>query len=494
MSIITTIKKYFASIGNMATMPTDKVSATTTITNNLVGYLQGLSDFNSLSEDEIYEQLYVWEPEIGGGIDRISTMVGESFKYFFLHGGSALESVEQEMVDEANSMSETVNIRHNFEVFSELLIMHGNYYIEHSDDLTLNILPNKHITILDKLERLTKPSISGEPDDVITAENYLCLYEGTQSQRIIKKDNFVHVKYKSTPVFCKDNKGRVTYGVYSPSPLHRVILPVWWKRQTMITDILWRLRNVPREHHKISADMFSLDKYAGDLTTKRTAANTDANTFLLNYVKGINTLMPDQGYATLDTVDISMIENSNSNYMQTNELIKQINEQIWGALNLPKSMVAGESHSSYASELVISNYVAQKVLQIGNRIKPMVLENVRKRLLLINSSYPTDKLDIKLDLNIAATELETYRQAAIMATLPFTETEIRESMGYSALRDDQIDDLFYTKQQSANSPFGTGNTTDNTNTNLKYPQTPSSDIQHSTDRGQSKYRNIERGV
>jgi len=125
---------------------------------------------------------------------------------------------------------------------------------------------------------------------------------------------------------------------------------------------------------------------------------------------------------------------------------------------------------------------------MGNRIKPVILENMKKRLLLIDPTYPVDKLDIKLELNIAATELETYRQAAIMAELPFTETEIRESMGYKALRKDQQSELFYTKKQSTKS----SNT--KTNDRLSYPQTPASNIQHNTDSGQNDYRRIERGL
>lgn len=522
MPVVERIKKIFSSM-SMVTKPSDKVAATTTITNNLVGYLMGLSDFDNMNEDEIYEQLYIWEPEIGGAVDRISTMVGESFKYFHIKNPgtsnpeavqnavdgppdgvalgtidtpatstptgtptSAESELEAQMVIDANKLYDSINIRQFAEVFSEILEIHGNLYLEPGKDFTLNILPNKYVTIIDRRDRIGGGQKN--QNDFITQEKMLVLYEGqTDSERIIPEGKFIHVKYKSTPVFISDNKGRTTYGVYSPSPLHRVIIPLWWKRQTMITDILWRLRNVPREHHAISAEMFALDNYVGDLPTKRAAASADAKAFLAEYVKGINTLMPDQGYATLDTVDISMIENRGSNYMQTNELITQINEQVWSALNLPKSMSTGESHSSYASELVISNYTSQKVIQMAERIKPIILQNVRQRLLAINPNYPVDLLDIKVELNIATTELETYRKIALMVqTGLFTKNEIREVGGYGPLRKDQEADL---ATQPVNNS-ATSIPTNGVNTEGRYPQTPQSDVQHSRDSSESSYRSI----
>ena len=31
----------------------------------------------------------------------------------------------------------------------------------------------------------------------------------------------------------------------------------------MIIDLLWRWSNVPREHHKLSSELFTLDKFEG---------------------------------------------------------------------------------------------------------------------------------------------------------------------------------------------------------------------------------------
>lgn len=483
--IIDNTKKFFASLSSGASTPTDKVSASKTITNDLLGYLLGLSDFSNMDEDEIYEQLYIWEPEIGGAIDRMSTMVGESYKYPYIKdAGDSIDDIEEKMIKDAIKISDEVDVRHYFEIFSEILEMHGNLYLEVKDDMSFEILPNKFVTLIDDRDRLINKAGTTYADNIITKANFLVLYEGMTGQKILGKDKFIHIKYKNTPIFVTDSRGRSTYGIYSSSPLHRTILPVWWKRQTMIIDIMWRFRNVPREHHKISAEMFSLDKYVGDMTTRRTSAMADAKTFLDNYVDTIKNQMPDQGYATLDTVSIDVIDNGTAKYMQPNELIDQTNNQIWAALNMPKSMISGESTSSYASELVIANYVTQKVNQLTNKIKPVILKVLRARLKRLNSSYPVDKLDLKMELSIASTELEVFREMAIMADVGvFTESEIREKGKYKPLREDQRDGLVV----KGISPSSTEVPKQGVS-----PETPQSNAQHSTDSGEYAYRKPER--
>lgn len=486
MGLLDSVRKVFSSISIGATKPTDKVSATKTITNELLGYLLGLSDFSNLDEDEIYEQLYIWEPEIGGAIDRLSTLVGESYKYCYIKdSGDTMEDIEKEMVETANRIADDIDVRHYFEIFSEMLEIHGDLFLEPDKSKTsLSILPNKYVTLIDDKKRLTSIIGTTTPDQIMTQENYLVLYEGMSGTRILDKSTYIHVKYKDTPVFSVDPRGRTTYGMYCPSPLHRVILPIWWKRQTMIIDIMWRLKNVPREHHMISADMFSLDKYSGDMLKRRTDALADAKSYLDTYVETIKSQMPDQGYATLDTTKIEMIENSNSNYMQTNELISQINDQVWAALNMPKSMILGESRGTYASELVIANYVTQKINQLAHKIKPVIRDIIRTRVRAINPSYPVEKLDIKIELEITATDLEVFRQMAIMAELGvFTESEIREKARYKPLRDDQKDSIV-DKSMSSISKQTMGS--------ISSPETPQSSVQHATDKGQNSYRKTER--
>lgn len=493
MSVIDTVrnvvmgKKTFAALSTNASTPTDKTNATKELTSDLIGYILGLTAFNDMGEEEIYEQLYIWESEIGGSIDRMSTMVGDSFQYCFVKDdetGSASSAIAKKMLKDANKIAEEIDVRNHAEMFADIINLHGNLFLE-DKGISVDILPNKYVTLIDTLDRLKGTVGKDLPTSIIMRANYLVLYESDPGQKILPKDKFIHIKYKSTPLFISDNSGRSTYSIYSPSPLHRVVLPVWWKRQTMVIDILWRMMNVPREHHAINAEMFSLDKYGGTMPQRRLAAQTDAQTFTDAYALSIKNKMPDQAYVSLDTVDIKRLETGSSGYMQTNELIDQINQQIWTALNMPKSMITGESTSSYASELVIANYTTQKVQQIAFKIKPVILGILRKRLSMINPAYPVDLLDYQIDLDLGISELEMFRQMAIMAELgTFTDDEIREVAKYKPLTEEQRKHIIKQnkiKQDMMSPPVN----------KIPSPETAQSSVQHST-KGESAYRNKER--
>ena len=473
MNPVNTLKTWFASLSTGSYTSNDKVAATKSITTKLAQYLIDLSKFDSLDDSEIYEQFYVWEPEVGGAIDRFSTLVGESFKGFVLKDGVTKEGTEEMLMD-ANDMAEDLDLRQYFEMFAEIILVHGNLYLEKTKDFAIKIIPNNAVTLLDRMDRIG--NISSDVTDVITEANYLVINEGLDKQRVLSKDKFVHVKYKSTPVYYNDIKGRRTYGVYAASPLHRVVISIWWKRLSMIIDILWRYRNVPREHHSINGELFSLDKYAGDTNARRTASRADATTFIDQYIAALDTQVPDQGYVTTDAVKISMVENKNMSYVQTNELLKQINEQIWIVMHMPKSMVVGESHSSYASELVVSNYVENKVIQVAARVRGVILQNIRERLLAINPSYPVKKLDLATEIELAATRLESSRQFAIMVDSGlFTKDELRNFQGYPPLMADQVT---YSKDQAPGATSIPGNVN-------PYPDTPESEQAHPTDTGKA---------
>jgi hypothetical protein len=271
--------------------------------------------------------------------------------------------------------------------------------------------------------------------------------------------------------------------------VYRTILNIWQKRQLQIIDVLWRWKMIPREHHQFSAEMFNMVNYTGDLNSKRAAARSDAETIMGGYATKIKTQAPDVGYVTLDTTKITTIEPKSSGYMAANDIIQQLNNQIFIALTTPKSILAGGASGSYASELVVTNYVAIKVISLANKIKPIILENMRKRLLKRNALYPVDRLDIKIDMILSNSKLELYRQAAIMGALGiFTDTEIRELLGNEPLREDQKANLVKTGNMSVQAdasgehPVPAG---------AQQPETSQSSNQHATDKGKAITNHVE---
>jgi hypothetical protein len=389
----------------------------------------------------------------------------------------------------ANEIMENSNVQNQFEALTEMLMTYGNAYIAINNDNTLTILPPEYVTFVAEMSEINVIDAS----KIHTLANFLVVNEQKLTScvpfEVYPKGKFIHIKYKDTPQICNDRLGRRTYGIYAISPLHRTVLSVWWKRQITILDVLARARSIPREHHSIKADVYSLDKYDGvSWTAKRTAAKADAESFMNTYVTNIAEQAPDQGYVTLDTVDIKQVGGEMGAHMDVNALISQIEDHIWTALNVPPSTVNGKGAGSYASELVISNYVSSKVVQIAKKIKPAMLYIIRERLKQIDDSFPVEKLDIKIELSLAASEMESYRQLALMTnTGLFTEDELREAVSYEPRTKDQVT---YVPPKSGSVASSVANTMKGGDMDDgSYPDTPQSDATHTRDGSENVLRN-----
>lgn len=518
------IKAIFSSFKGGSTY---SAAAAKGVVNQIVSWVISISRFDLLSNADVYEQMYAYEADVGGGIDKIASMVANSFKYFYIpDAGDSMDDVEIEMADAANSMftgttpqavleggtsSKSVptrktespgvasaktptqkrmvkkadhmfnnlNVREDIEAFSEVLMTQGDLILtyDEEDPSVLCIQPNKNATFVDDLSRME----SSDSTIPITRDNYLIMNENQPTVDTFGPGEFIHIRYKKTPIWQTDSQGRSTFGIYSISPLQRAVLPTWQKRQMSIIDILWRFASLPKQHHKIASDMFALQKYDGATWAKKgEIASAEAMKYLQKHSDAMRDLMPDQGITSLDTVQIDMIEPKSTSYVKPNEMINQLTDQVMSAINVPKSLGLGSSTASFASELILATYTSEKIIQIANKIKPVILESIKLRLLAINPEFPVDSLDIKIDHTMAISRLEMFRVFAIMVNSGlFSEAELRESVGYEQLRADQI----------PYSPAAAVSTTASTPTGA--PETPESSGQHITDSGKQTYKKIE---
>lgn len=486
------------------TSASGKINASRKITSQLVAHIVEMSKFEEMKQEEVNEQLYKWEPEVGGSIDRIATLVTEAYQGFVIkrvpdaidvenikkeelpdgEDQANVDDVEKRCVQYATMIAEGMEIRDWIEAFTELLMIHGNVYLK-DEGISFELIPNDCVTLLDTPSRITNP----DPTKVIKKGNILVVDEGLDTQEII--DKFMHIKFKKTPIYVTDNRGRKTYNVYSISPLNRTILPVWQKRQSMIIDLLWRWSNVPREHHKLSSESFTLDKFEGTWDQRRMSAEKAAEAALDKYVNAITSKVPDQAYVTLDNTTIDTVETRTS-HLDTNDLVEQYDNKIWTSMNIPKSIVNGQGSSSYAAEVMIGNYVTTKILQLGEKIKKPLLKVVRERIKKIDPTLPVQKLDIKFDLVLASSKLELFRELAIMASVGlFTDTELRELVGYMPLTDDQKKDMVKAmREKSINDVVRDAN--QQVGMTRDYPETPYSENSHARDRGQEAVYDAER--
>lgn len=445
MKLKNSIKKFFSRF-NKSNASVASTLASKAVTSEIAGYIANLSQFQTMDDADVYENVYVWTPEVGGAIDRQSSLVRQAIKGFYIKdAGDELDEIEKEMLRVAENVGKAIKYKDMYEANSELLYIHGNIFAKKEKETSITILPNKYCNLID-----SRDVINTKVERIMFDPKFLVVNEAAESELdtdVIPADKFIHIKYKDTPIMATDSLDRKTFGFYSVSPINRAILYVWWSRQIQIVDVLLRWRSIPREHHSIDSEMFNLQFYSGSPEERAAAAQRDFKSFATEYAAELADKTPDQGLITPDTVSIETVE-SGTPYVASNDLLEQLNSYSTTALNMPRSVIDGSDSGSYASQLVVSNYVASKVVQIAEKLTPMILDIIKARVLAENSSFPVEKLDIKIELTLAATQLEMWRQAAIMNDMEqFTSAEIRGAVSYEPLRADQIP--FVTHKNSA---------------------------------------------
>jgi hypothetical protein len=375
--------------------------------------------------DEIYEKLN--NEEYDGQLEpELRALISKS-------------RLRDEMKDTANEISRLIDIPSIMETWAAILYLQGELYLQKHDNLSLTVLPNNRITILDDKARIDG-AIS--PNTIITDENFLVIDEHFfTTQTILEKDEFIHLKLSDVPLNIIDNRERMTFGIYGISPLQRCIVPIWMKRQVYIIETIWRWANVPREHHIIDANAFNVALFPGTPVQKRKAADKALRSFISSYAAGLKTLAPDQKHVTSSNVKIENLEHAGNSYMDASGLLAQIDGSIWDGAGMPPSVIRGQSDGSYASELIIASGASLRVEQIAKRISKVILENMKERLLQINPDYPVSHLDVKIHFELAASRLEKLKVAQLMKDIgAFTPTEIREEVGFAPLNEQQIKD------------------------------------------------------
>ena len=76
-------KKQFSRLVE-PTSASGKINASRKITSQLVAHIVEMSKFEEMKQEEVNEQLYKWEPEVGGSIDRIATLVTQAYQGFVI--------------------------------------------------------------------------------------------------------------------------------------------------------------------------------------------------------------------------------------------------------------------------------------------------------------------------------------------------------------------------------------------------------------------------
>lgn len=119
---------------------TNKIVAGQVITSNITSYIMERSDFSKLTDTQVFEQMYKLEADIGAGIDRVSTLVSESFRGVVAKNvGEELDEKEEKCIKDAKKIYESMRVENIAEAYSEVIMTHGNLLIDYRNPLAPSI-------------------------------------------------------------------------------------------------------------------------------------------------------------------------------------------------------------------------------------------------------------------------------------------------------------------------------------------------------------------
>lgn len=372
-------------------------------------------EVGSKNKYELYDIIYRKEPVVHGVLNRLATLSAAMFD-----GYLASTQKQQEAVDEVIESYKIGEVIHEMSLST---LLYGDCVMLRDN---LQFLPIHVLTIVE-----SKDQINDISKQVFKAKYYI-LNEESENDRIIYEANdVIHVSLNNKFQKVTDRLGRLTFGIYSISPVEPLIPTIAWKFSITETDILWRSRNVPREVHKLDFSHVDLSKVSGSLEERISKVKSIIEEELRSYANKLKDKKPDQGWVIPKDVEIEYVEPKSVTYLKPNELVAQLEQEICIALGFPYSLLTTGA-KGYASEFInssLTSIMARMLCQkIAEALKPFVEKKSK-----VNG--------LKLKLSPAAQHErgELIRQIAVMvSTGLFTANEIRELLGYPPFEEDFI--------------------------------------------------------
>lgn len=394
---------------------------------------------------QAFKEFLRMDPELNNAVTRLALLTQFAYKGVMVHVDREMSEEEKKLLKFAKKAANEFDFRGKFFYIAKHLLRDGDeVFVIHIDNTDSSVgvqqiqpLPITKLTATEYFYQI------GKSDAKIFGANYYILNEGTSDQQIFPEHSnqkVFHVSISDEAEEITDLFGRYTFGVWSESPIECLRSRVLWKQAILITDILWRYRNVPREVHELDTTMITLDMFTGNTPAERLKNwQTAIKQYLKDYAKEIQKKKVDQGYVVTQGTRIYYTEPKRVAYTSPNALIDQINTSIregLGAYNVE----AG----TYATALVVSSYVVLLPDLLAYKIKQVLLDvlkiHLRKKHNI--SEEELEKLDIRLSLVLDIFKGEMYRQMALAAaTGTHTIDELRGIVGKDALTDEQISRL-----------------------------------------------------
>jgi len=377
-----------------------------------------------------YQKMYTFDPEVAIGVDKVAQMVRQCYQ------GVTVDDIEKDdpKYSQVNTIVEALKLPTMFETVSKHLMKDGDdiWLIERQNGLPkLRRLPINTMTILESRDQLQKA------DAQIFNANYYVMNEFpvlTAKQQVFEASKILHFSVDNIGEEVYDLLNRYTFGVWSISPLESLRATVLWKFAAMTNDVLWRARNVPREHHKLDLTAFDPSKYVGTVDARVAAAKKAAEDALTAYASSVSNKAANQGYITGSEVDIQYIEPRSTTYTAPNNLMSQLDRTTIARIGIPESLGGGKS-GTYATEIVLDVKAGLNALNMAEKIRDPLEKLLRNELIVRGwTEEEAAGVKIKIQLLLDTNYGETTRQVSVLAnTGLLTQDELREMLGYDPL-------------------------------------------------------------
>lgn len=401
-----------------------------------------------------------WDADIQGILSRLSHMCKMSYNGVSIVAGKELAPQEEDLLEFAKETADRLDFEAQLMSIAFDLTKYGDV-VKHlvwnvNDGVTeLQNLPRTQLTAIENRSQL------GTNMEIHKAGVYV-LNESSVGQEIFDAKTCVHIPLNNKSSMVYDLRNRVTFSVWSKAPMLSLLSTMKWKLNSVVNDILWTHRNVPREHHKLDLSMYTPERYSGTPEQRVAAAETAALAAAKAYHTNMQNMKSDVGYVTDNKTEITYVEPKSTNYQAPNEKIAQINESISNCLGLAPII----RDQSFAAALISGSFAVMQALSIA-KIAARSLEQVLRKSIEVQygprfNEQDRKKIKLRLRLVLEKDRSEVMRQIAIMvdanSVMPtFTPTEIRNEWGLEALSTEQVEEIRYYMKMAKEISGGGGN-------------------------------------
>lgn len=415
-----------------------------------------LSDIMSIGNIyQVCDSIVDWDGDVQGILARLGHMCRMSYNGIYIEAGKRLDPGEEDLLEFAQSTADKLDFEAEMMSIAFDLTKYGDVVKHMVWDV------NEGVTELQTLVRYALTAVEnktqiGQVETIYRPEWYV-FNEGGNNEQIFKADTCVHFPLNNKSSVVYDLRNRTTVNIWSKAPMMSLLATMKWKLNSVINDILWTHRNVPREHHKLDLSMYVPEAFTGTPEERFEKAEKAAQEAASAYHANMQNMKSDVGYVTDAGTEITYVEPKSTNYMAPNEKIAQINESISNCLGLSPVV----RQQSFASALMSGSFAVLQALSIA-KIAAKGLEKVLRKSLEVQfgprfKERDRRKVKIRLRLILEKDRSEVMRQIAVMADVnrvmpTFTPTEIREEWGKEALTESQLKEIVEYLQ------YGTGGT------------------------------------